>query len=78
MPRKHARSSQSKAKYLTWAGSSFLEKKPSGSQPGDPARLCCRQAPTCDSEASTARLSFAAWAGCASLVAETSICLTSV
>ncbi len=32
----------------------------------------------CDAEASTAKLSFAAWAGCASLVAEASICLTSV
>jgi hypothetical protein len=30
----------------------------------------------CAAEASTAKLSFAAWAGCASLVAEVSICLT--
>ncbi len=60
MPRKHARSSRSKAEYLTWAGYSFLEKNPSGSQPGEPARFCCRQAPMCDAEASTAKLSFAA------------------
>jgi hypothetical protein len=57
--RKYARSSQSKAEYLTRAVSNFLEKKPSGSQPGDPGRLCCRQAPMCAAEASTAKLSFA-------------------
>ena len=78
IPMKHARSSRSKAEHLTWASSNFLEKKPSDSQPGDPARFYGRQAPMCVAEASTARLSFAPWTGCASLVAEVSICLTSV
>ncbi len=53
-----------------------FSKKPSGSQPSDPACFCCKQALMCVAEASTARLSFAAWAGCTSLVAEASICLT--
>ncbi len=55
----------------------LFSKKPRGSQPGDPACFCCKRALMCVAEASTARLSFTAWAGFASLVAEASICLTS-
>ena len=53
MARWTARSSRSKAEYLDWAEVSFWEKKARGRH--EPLKRCCKTAPTCEAEASTAR-----------------------
>ena len=63
MALKAASSSLSKAEYLACVGDSLAEKKAKGRQAQ--RHSCCSTAPTCDSEASTARARTALWLGCA-------------
>jgi hypothetical protein len=69
MPEYTANSSLSKAEYICWAGSNFLEKKPSGLHAVEPISCCCNTAPTWEAEASSARLNCTPTVGCARQVA---------
>ncbi len=54
-PDKQARSSLSKAEYLTCVASSFLEKNPRGRHGAAGCGCFCNAAPMCSAEASTSR-----------------------
>ncbi len=67
---KQASNSLSNAEYFTWALSSFLEEKPSRCCQGSAGRRRCCKAPLMwSAEASTMRLSWKPWEGCAKHVA---------